>query len=39
MVVSKEAKCDTSTVIQVVITTIAGAEMVSVRVFSDCSIF
>ena len=30
MVVTKEAKCDTSTVIQVVTSTIAGAEMVSV---------
>ena len=41
MVVTKEAKCDTSTVIQVVTSTIAGAEMVTVvctYLCSSCSI-
>ena len=41
MVVSKEAKCDSSTVIQVVTSTIAGSEMVSdvvcITFYSTCT--
>ena len=35
MVVTKEAKCDTSTVIDIVTSTIAGSKMVSVRLVMD----